>query len=131
MEDPTIAYTETVRRPDPRLTESWCREGATHDHGACGNLWDSTSRRDTLNAVRWADEQREPWRFDTPEVPDSVMAFRDVAGLMWVRVIDDPPFWGQWWGGARGLGLRRLRIDKAINFCTLPLVECEDPRGVQ
>jgi hypothetical protein len=49
-----------VRRPDPRVPESWCREGVSHDHGACGSLWDSTDQREIEEATRWADAQAEP-----------------------------------------------------------------------
>lgn len=52
-----MTYEAIVRRPDPRLPESWCREGVAHDHGACGSLWDSTDRRDIEEAARWADDQ--------------------------------------------------------------------------
>lgn len=51
-----MVYETVVRRPDPRRPGSWCREGAAHDHRACGSLWDSTSQRDIEEAARWADE---------------------------------------------------------------------------
>lgn len=55
-------YTTTVRRPDPRVPGAWCQEGATHDHGACGPLWNSASPRDVEEAARWADERGERLR---------------------------------------------------------------------
>lgn len=48
--------TMTAARPDPRLPESWCREGVAHDHQACGTLWDSTDYRHVEEAARWADD---------------------------------------------------------------------------
>lgn len=32
------------------------------------------------------DSVRAPWRFDVPEVPDSVMAFKDRDGKVWCRL---------------------------------------------
>ncbi len=37
---------EMIERPDPRLVESWCREGVAHDHGACGRLWNPNDQHD-------------------------------------------------------------------------------------
>lgn len=48
-----MTYIGIVRRPDPRLPESWCGEGAAHDHGACGSLWDSASTGDRKEADQW------------------------------------------------------------------------------
>ncbi len=52
-----MTYVALVRRPDPRLPESWCGEGVAHDHGACGSLWDSNDARDMEEAACWADRQ--------------------------------------------------------------------------
>lgn len=58
---PRVAHgyevTVTVRRPDPRHTASWCREGVAHDHRACGPLWNSTDPRDVEEAARWVGDQ--------------------------------------------------------------------------
>lgn len=48
-----VTVSEVVRRPDPRLAQSWCQEGVAHDHRACGLLWDSTSASDREEADRW------------------------------------------------------------------------------
>lgn len=54
-------YTEVVRRPDPRIRESWCGEGVAHDHQACGlgSMWDSSDPRDTAKALGWTAKQPE------------------------------------------------------------------------
>ncbi len=58
-------------RPDPRLATSWCREGAAHDHDACGLLWDSAARSDAEAAARWADDRAEEQRASREEVLDA------------------------------------------------------------
>ncbi len=40
-------------RPDPRIATSWCREGVTHDHDACGRRWNSADPADVQAAARW------------------------------------------------------------------------------
>jgi hypothetical protein len=122
MSSEPIGYTKTTHRPDPRLAESWCREGVTHDHGACGDLWDSTSRRDTFDAVRWADEQRTPWSLNVPEVPAHVTAVEDKVGWVWVR---DGIVWLLWHGSA-GTGAYRIHESELVT--RMPLAETDDPR---
>src|SRR5438105_8508351 len=91
-------YTRTVRRPDPRRPESWCHEGVSHDHQACGlgSMWDSSDPRDVEEAARWADARAEPWRFDVPEVPDSVTCLK-VEDVLIVRVGETVAKPGGWW----------------------------------
>ena len=113
-----------VAGPHGYHSERWTDPDGTLHMRSCGGEPSEEQAARLLAALTPA-----PWRFDVPEVPAHVTCFQDAARLVWVRLIDDPPFWGQWWGGTRGLGSRRLRIGEAINFCTLPLVECEDPRA--
>lgn len=47
-------------RPDPRLPASWCGRGVTHDHGACGMLWDSVDANDQEKAALWAMDHSYP-----------------------------------------------------------------------
>lgn len=72
-----------MSRPDPRKLESWCREGATHDHGACGLLWNSADPRDAAAAARHADDlgakerandRDEQTRLATESVAGSLLA---------------------------------------------------------
>lgn len=56
------AYTKVITRPDPRVPGAWCQEGATHDHDACGALWNSASPRDVEEAARWAEERGDRLR---------------------------------------------------------------------
>jgi hypothetical protein len=51
-----------TKRPDPRLTGSWCREGVAHDHNACGWLWNPDDPVDVEAAARWAAEQADTRR---------------------------------------------------------------------
>lgn len=47
----------TIHRPDPRLAASWCREGVTHDHQACGPLWNNNDPAEIEQAARWAADR--------------------------------------------------------------------------
>lgn len=120
-------YTRTVRRPDPRRPESWCHDGVSHDHQACGlgSMWDSSDPRDVEEAVRWTEAQSEPWRFDVPEVPDSVRAFADRDRTVWVLV--RPARWAEWDLVRRGTAYAEIVIADLLRYA--PLVECEDPRA--
>jgi hypothetical protein len=54
-----MTYQKAIRRPDPRRPDSWCHEGVSHDHQACGlgTMWDSSDPRDVEEATRWVEEQ--------------------------------------------------------------------------
>lgn len=47
-------------RPDPRRAASWCREGVTHVHSACGALWNPSDPVDVEKAARWPGEHPTP-----------------------------------------------------------------------
>ena len=75
-------YEETIRRPDPRRPESWCREGVAHDHGACGSLWNSVDALDMEKAARWTEQLGDAERKPTPaaDLPEhTIVAFRPIA----------------------------------------------------
>jgi hypothetical protein len=68
--------TVTVKRPDPRLASSWCREGVTHDHGACGGKWNNHDPREIAEAARFADDLGEERRrteaaTEAPHLPNT------------------------------------------------------------
>lgn len=72
-----------------------------------------------------------PWRFDVPEVPDSVTALRDRDGDVWLRQEWPRGFakWpGTWWACQHADG----DVGPTAHFTDIvshaPLVECEDPR---
>jgi hypothetical protein len=46
-------------RPDPREADSWCGEGAAHEHEACGLRWDSSDPRDKARAGAWLADQAD------------------------------------------------------------------------
>jgi hypothetical protein len=71
-----VQVTTADGRPDPRIATSWCREGVTHDHAACGSLWDATDPSDVEQAARWADDRAAARRAADADVPtrDEVMS---------------------------------------------------------
>ena len=71
---------------------------------------------------------RPLWRFDVPEVPSHVQAFRDAVGRTYVRDAEDPNGWN---AHPAGHQWAPFRFRDLAQHCALPLVECEDPRGAQ
>lgn len=69
-----------------------------------------------------------PWRFDVPEVPDSVTAIKgetDVREHIFVRL--SAGWWRQWSPQASCLVGEPLPTREILEYA--PLVKCEDPRG--
>lgn len=69
-----------------------------------------------------------PWRFDVPEVPDSVTAIKgetDVREHIFVRL--SAGWWRQWSTQASCLVGEPLPTREILEYA--PLVECEDPRA--
>lgn len=99
-----MSYEKTVRRVDPRNTESWCREGVAHDHGACGSLWDSSDPRDLEEAARWASALAMPAdpspnfdRVAQAHDPDGVPLWQHLCGYVEAFrnvPLDEPPYGG-------------------------------------
>jgi len=75
-----------------------------------------------LNKNCDCDAPPTPWRFDVPEVPARVTAFRDAHGSIWVRTA------AGWW---RLLDDPLDVIGKPLAWVLqyAPLMECEDPRA--
>lgn len=71
------------------------------------------------------DQAPAPWRFDVPEVPDSVTAIKDSAGDVWLLV--RPGRWADAERVVRGAAYSDHDLVELLE-CP-PLVECEDPRG--
>jgi hypothetical protein len=86
----------------------------------------ATTMRIEVHGTVAQPQPAAPWRFDVPEVPPHVTAFKTCDGDIYVRNTDDPDRWSRWLAGIEGQS--RITVPTGGLLLSAPLVECPDPR---